>query len=206
VLAVAGAAGAQDVPVRIPREALRPLEGVMTCPVTGKPHRQRLHAARYRGRIYYTCSEEALRKFLSDPDRYARTVEPRAALFDAPDPSRPASGAAVLWLGVYAVIALVCGALAAYLAVPKGLSGTRWFAAGLLLNVVGVGLAVARPARPLPFPSRGLTKIPATRAPVSCPACGGRNHPAAAACSTCGAPVEPVVESEVARARPSEGA
>ena len=54
------------------------------------------------------------------------------------------------------------------------------------------GLAVA-PA--------GLAKIPQTKSPVACGACGALNHPSATACSQCGTAMSPQDQSEVNRSR-----
>jgi len=200
-----GRAGAQEIPVRVPAGELKPLDADVVCPVGGMPHRSRLHAARYRGRIYYTCDAAALERFLRNPRDFVSDRTPSAGWFRSPNPAGPVTGVWLFLIGVYVVLGLVSGAIAAYVAVQKGLGGGRWFAAGLALNVIGVALAVARPGRAMPFTRRGLAKIPTTHAPVACTACGQPNHPSATRCGGCGAGLEPSVESEVARAKKGGG-
>jgi hypothetical protein len=200
-----GPAAGQETPVRIPAGELKALDVKEVCPVSGRLHRTHLYAARYRGRIFYTCDAAALERFIRNPRAFVPESTPQAALFRSPSPAVASFGVWLLVLGLYVVLGLVSGAFAAYVAVQKGLGGVRWFAAGLGLNVIGVALAFARPAREVAFTRRGLTKIPTTHDPRPCPACGKPNHPSASRCGRCGAELEPVVESEVARAMQGGG-
>lgn len=157
---------------------------------------------RYQGRTFFVA-EPMLPQFEADPEAYFRRIQARSALFDeAAVRARPiATG----WLvaGLYVLAGLICGALAAYVAVGKALAPLPWFVAGLLGNVVGLGAVIARPtgdasALPAGVPA-GLAKVATTRAPAPCPACGALNHPSAAGCASCGASLTPTVRPETER-------
>jgi YHS domain-containing protein len=167
--------------------------------VEGDPVTDGRYGALWQGRRYYTEREECLAAFLEDPETYARELEPRAALFAPANPARPAMGVSLLAVALVFVLALLSAGVASYVAVQKGLSGTRWFALGLALNLLAVPLVLTRARRETAFRSEGLTKVPLTYAPERCPGCAELNHPSAARCSACGRPLEPRVESEVAR-------
>lgn len=152
---------------------------------------------RYKGRIFHV-KESMLDELRRDPDGYFRKLQARSGLFDeeAIGAEPPRTG----WLaaGVYVVIGLVCGAVCAGMALARSRRTLPWFFAGLFGNVLAVvAVAVAGPAgdgaRVLPS---GLAKIPSTRAPVPCPGCGAENHPAAEACTSCGASLVPAVAPE----------
>jgi len=138
-------------------------------------------------------------------DRGKGADQPKGALFQPPEePSSPLKDA-WLFLGLYVVLGLVAGATCGYLAVGRGLSPLPWFFAGLLLNVVALGvlLVARRPSDLSHYPGgipSGLTKVPTTRAPQRCPGCGADNHPAARVCTSCRGPLVPLVDAETGQA------
>jgi YHS domain-containing protein len=165
------------------------------CPVDGQIVHDRQRPIEWEGRRYFADSDACVRRFEQDPERFARRVEPRAALFAAGAPSR--SSPWLLVVSVYLVVGLLSGGVAAYLAVGRGVAGFRWFLVGLAGNVVGLALAwSALGSRPVTAPP-GLAKAAATADPESCPSCGRTNHPSAERCAGCGAALSPATRSEV---------
>lgn len=156
---------------------------------------------RYRGRTFHVATS-MLDEFVADPDRYFNTMEAHAALFDERAFDAPPTSNAWLYFGIWVLAGLVFGAASAYVAIDRGLPAVGWFFAGFLVNVLALAAVVSRtPRRPMAGEERrsGLTKVSSTHTPRPCPACGASNHPAAAACSACGAPLEAAFEAETAR-------
>lgn len=139
--------------------------------------------------------------FERNPEKYLAKVKPQGNQFMDADSGGSARSWRWLAFGVYALAGLVFGGLCGYEAVNRGFRPLPWFLAGLFFNVFGFLVFLSRPAGVASTgPSTpGLTKVPVTRAPQPCPRCGTPNHPSAAACSACGAVLEPSVTSEVAR-------
>lgn len=159
-------------------------------------------ALRYKGRTFHVAAP-MMADFEAAPERYFRQLQPRAALFDEAQVRERPMASGWLAIGLYVLIGLVCGALTAYLAVARERPPLPWFFAGLLVNVVAPAALLTLPrgaAGDLPagIPA-GLAKVPTTRAPAPCPACGSLNHPAADRCSRCGAALTPTAEAETAR-------
>lgn len=135
---------------------------------------------------------------------FLATARANAALFD--EKAMPAGRQMTfgwLWLGLYVLAGLICSALCGYVAVCRGLAPMPWFFAGLVGNVVGLALVMSvrrgdTAALPGGIP-RGFAKVPTTRAPSACPACGVTNHPSARRCTGCGASLSPTVEAETGR-------
>lgn len=157
---------------------------------------------RYRGRTFHVAAK-LLEQFADNPDTYFMQLQARSALFDERAHGTEMS---YLWLviGTWILLSLNTAALSAYVAMQKGRRGWPWFVAGLLGNVFAVVAAfLLKPQGLERYPQgmpRGLTKVPTTRAPVSCPQCGHSNHPAARACAACGTSLTPTVEPESVRA------
>jgi hypothetical protein len=143
--------------------------------------------------------------FLRTQEKYFSQKQPKGALFQE-ELSAPAGaalgGISLGWFlfGVYVLTALVFGGISGYAAVSKGLKPIPHFFIGFFLSVFGYLYILTRPAvaKKGEIPA-GLVKVPATNAPVSCPACGYTNHPSAKRCFDCGGKLEPTMESEVAR-------
>ena len=156
---------------------------------------------RYKGRTFHVAAK-MIEDFKADPDRYFRSMQAHGGLFDESAFETPDMDLGWLGFGVYILVGLVFGAICSYAALNRGLSGTTWFAAGLIGNVLAWGAfyLTQRGVARRDDRSRGLSKIPATRLPVDCPACGESNHPSASACGGCGEPLEPSIEPETARA------
>lgn len=180
----------------------RPGEGEQ-CLVCG----QRIYGSevvelRYKGRTFHTAGG-MLSDFEAAPEIYFHKLQARAGLFDEEAVPERAMPWGWLILGLVVLDGLVMGALCSYLAVTRALPPVPWFFAGLVGNVFGlVALLVVRPGDPGRHPAGvpgGLAKVPLTRAPRACPACGAGNHPAAAGCSACGATLVPTAEPETAR-------
>ncbi len=157
---------------------------------------------RYKGRRFHVAGP-MLPEFQADPDLYFEKLQARSALFDERAVAPREMSGGWLGLGVYVLIGLVFAAACGYLAVARARAPLPWFFAGLIGNVIALAALVATPrgdASRLPAGvPPGLAKVPTTRSPVACPACGTANHPAAAACGECGGRLEPAVESETAR-------
>ena len=103
-----------------------------------------------------------------------------------------------IWPVLFVLAGLGFGGLSAQAALHKGRQPLPAFLCGFLLLLPGylyvatrASVAGAAGAPP------GLGKIPLTRAPVPCPACGMANHPSAAQCPGCGAALTPTAKSEV---------
>lgn len=173
------------------------------CLVCGEPvFGEEMVEARYKGRTFYVAVP-MFDWFVENPERYFGVLEARGALFDEGGVGQ--GGVSLVWLvvGVYIVLGLLAGGVCAYVAVSKGLPAWPWFFAGLVGNVVGVGVVLGVSRRPgVGAPQGvpgGLRKVPTTRQPQPCAACGAMNHPAAGACAGCGAELQPVVEAETYR-------
>ncbi len=164
---------------------------------------------RHRGRTFHVA-RKMLGEFETDPDLYFRKIQARAALFDEEAMHQAPLAGGWLIFGLYVLVGLLFAALCAYLAVGWGKAPLPWFFAGLLANVpafvallVTRGSIVGMPSgassvAAVPIPP-GLAKVPTTRAPVPCPACGASNHPSAPVCGVCGSGLDPSVEAETAR-------
>jgi hypothetical protein len=205
-LPAAGAAAAQSAPVAADADwqklDQRPAHGEQ-CIVCRQPvYEGDIVELRYKGRSFYVAAG-MLGDFEAAPEEYFATLEARAALFDERAVVERSMSRGWLYLGLYVLAGLLCGALAAYLAVSRGLPGLPWFFAGLVGNVVGVLAVLVQRARVSPQLAtgvpRGFAKVPTTRSPVACPHCGQATHPAGRRCSHCGAELTPVVEAETAR-------
>jgi len=98
-------------------------------------------------------------------------------------------------VGLWVLAGLLFGGLCAQKAVTKGLRPVGWFFAGLFLLAPAYAVLVLCACGP------GAQGREHTRAPLACEACGHLNHPAAEACSGCGAQLAPGTPSEVNHAR-----
>ncbi|MHC5024674.1 MAG: hypothetical protein ACYTGG_12340, partial [Planctomycetota bacterium] len=141
---------------------------------------------RYRGRTFHVGASR-LDEFRADPGRYFAQLQSRTALFNEDAMRGDQMSTGWLWFGFYALAGLVCAAACGYIAICRALPPVPWFLAGLLVNVIAVGVLLSRPrgdatGLPAGIPP-GLRKVPRTRRPVACEACGESNHPAAAHCS-----------------------
>ena len=196
LLAVATISSGQQVPERLP-EGEATLPSMLHCPVEGHEVETDRFSVRWNGRRYYLGTETCQEKFLADPERYARHIEPRGALFQA---SSPASyGPAFLFGAVFVVVGFVFGGLASYLAVQKARPAPRWFAAGFAFNILGLAWIASQPSLRAGFGSEGLTKIPQTHPPSRCESCDAALHPSARECPRCGSAHEASTTSEAER-------
>ena len=146
---------------------------------------------------------EAIDVFQAAQDTFARGDRPQSALFQKDAGSaQPAVGSGWFLLGMYIIIALLFSGLSAYTAVSKGLNPVPYFFVGFLFSLLGYLYVLSRPStvKPGAVPA-GLVKVPTTQEPVPCPHCGYTNHPAAKKCLGCGAALQPLMQSEVNRAR-----
>ncbi len=144
--------------------------------------------------------------FMRTQEKYFSQKQPKSALFQE-ELSAPAGaalgGVSSGWFlfGLYVLVALAFAGMSGYAAVSKGLSPIPNFFIGFFLSAFGYLYVLTRPAvaKKGEIPA-GLVKVPATNSPVPCAACGYHNHPSAKQCAGCGLKLEPMVESEVARA------
>jgi hypothetical protein len=172
------------------------------CILCGKLHWGGDHTVAYKGREIALCSAECAGEFEKHRkegtlDPITAKIEPRAALFQEDSNSKARLSDVYFAVGFYVLLGLVCGGLASYVAVQKGLPGGKAFALGLAANVIGLVYVWTRPSREMPFTSAGLTKIPSTRDEQPCPNCERSNHPSARTCIACGSALEPGAPSEV---------
>jgi hypothetical protein len=145
--------------------------------------------------------------FLRTQEKYFSQKQPKSALFQE-ELSAPAgsalAGISSGWFlfGVYVLAALVFAGLSGYTAVTKGLPPLPNFFIGFFLSAFGYLYVLVRPAaaKPGDVPA-GFVKVPATHMPVPCANCGYHNHPSANRCIGCGVQLEPMLQSEVARAK-----
>ncbi len=157
----------------------------------------------HRGRRVSLHADGCVAAWKASPEALFASLQPRGALFEEPEgPSLPLRGGWLLF-ACYVVLGLVAGAACAYVAVARALRPLPWFFAGLVANVLALGVLLTRPpgdasALPAGVPP-GLTKVPTTRRPARCPSCAGENHPSARACAECGAALAPAVDPETAR-------
>ena len=145
--------------------------------------------------------------FMRTQEKYFSQQQPKGALFQ--EELSAAKGAALAgvtsgWFlfGLYVLVALVFAGVSGYTAVSKGLPPIPNFFIGFFLSALGYLYVLTRPAvaKKGEIPG-GLVKVPLTHAPVPCAACGYNNHPSAKQCVGCGGKLEPMLQSEVARAR-----
>lgn len=129
-------------------------------------------------------------------------IRPRGAFIGAePGPSDLSD--AWFFFGLYVLIGLLFGALAAHHALNAGHNPIAWFFAALVFNAFGYLALLTRPKREVVAPAgipKGLGKIAATYSPQACPKCGATNHPSATQCLGCSAKLSPHMDSEVVRA------
>ncbi len=96
-----------------------------------------------------------------------------------------------LWFGLYILVGLIFGGLAAGTALRKGMPPVRWFFLGMIFTApVWAYLSICNCHGPA---SGRATTLP----PLACPKCGALNHPAARGCPACGAALTPTAVSEV---------
>jgi len=162
----------------------------------------------YRGRRVTISGAMCLAAWRADPARFFARLQGRGALVDEQQINVD-NRLKYTWFlgGLYVLLGLVCGALAACRAVAQGRRPVGWFALGMTVNVLALAALVFVTRREdergrvklVAGTPRGLAKFPSTHAPASCPRCGADQHPSAAVCGGCGALLAPAVDSEIAR-------
>lgn len=150
----------------------------------------------YRGRRV-ALHRDAIGVFIDAPSKYFSKLQPRGALFQ--EDETWSLGLGWLFIGVWMTLGLACGAAASHLALRRGRSPGFWFAAGVATNLVALATLLTRSAFDTSALPLRLAKIPNTSRPIPCPECQAENHPAAKACSSCGANLSPEIESETQR-------
>lgn len=187
-------------------------EDVGWCIVCQAPTAAGATRETWKGRTIQVCSAACGDEWHEHRDVHFANLQARGALFD----ERAMSGdserslfSGWMWFGCWVVVGLVCGAIAAYVALGKGLAPLPWLLAGLAFNVVALALLATKPRADLSQLPQGvpdgLRKIATTHAPADCPTCGRPNHPSAQACSHCGAPMSARVKSEAQRSHGKTG-
>jgi hypothetical protein len=174
------------------------------CTVCGAPLGEDDVALIVRGRRV-PLGKSMVDTFLADEEKYFAEKQPKAALFQE-ELTAPAGvaqgGISGSWFlfGLYVLLSLVFAGLSGYRAVSKGLQPIPYFFLGFFFSALGYLYVLTR--RPLAAKGTiptGLVKVPVTLTPRACPMCGNTNHPAAHKCSACGGPLEPTLQSDVAR-------
>ncbi len=141
-------------------------------------------------------------EFLSNPWAYINRLKPSGGLFGGE--AAPPGGVSDVWMyaGIYVLLGLVFGAMAAHRALDTGQRAVPWFLAGLFLNLFAyLALVVRGTDRESPGRYSGVVKIPVTVEPVLCSKCDALNHPSATRCSKCGGSLQPSMNSEVTSLR-----
>ena len=182
------------------------LDSPTTCLVCGELHDVADYPVEYRGQTLHLDRQECLDHFNEAArtgalDPFTARIEPRAMLFQQDSNASPVLSSTYFGVGLFVLVGLTCGGLAAVLAIQKGLPARTWFVVGFLLNVLGVMAVIVTKSRATTFSARGCSKEPLTRAEAICPECGHANHPSATRCLECGTTLTPDVASEVELAR-----
>lgn len=153
-------------------------------------------------RVAMHATDQCEGEFLKRPAEYMAKLRPNDILFS--HVANLGVSGVWLWPGLYVLAGLVSGSLCAHKAVQKGRPPLRWFLAGFVFSVAAyVAVCLAAPTAKSAAVPAGFRKVPLTRDPVPCAACGRQNHPAAERCADCGAALVPLVQSEVSAVRSS---
>ena len=145
-------------------------------------------------------------QLFSEPFTFIGRLKPRGGLFGGE--TAPPSGISDAWLllGIYVTMGLAFAAVCAHRAINTGQEPVRWFAAGFVFNAFGYlalllrGVDGEHSAAP---EHTGVTKVPATSEPHTCPHCGHLNHPSAVECLGCHTSLTAERPSEVTRLAPT---
>lgn len=179
----------------------RPASG--DCVVCDGPAGVQAIVEQFKGRWVTICPGKCGEHWNANPDQFFLKLQSNGALFDENSISQETASDGLLYLVCYFLIGLMFGAMCAYVALTNGHNPVFWFLAGFLVNILALIVILLKDhgdlsQLPAGVPP-GLSKIPATYDPVSCPGCGRENHPSAGHCSACGAALDPTVNSEVSR-------
>ena len=187
-----------------PRDAVKPGE---VCLLSGKALTEQDVVYFIRGRRVALGRDQVV-AFVADSARYLAQLQPQGALFhEDREQSRAAGGIDLGWFlfGMYVLVALLFSGMSGYTAVSKGLNPIPYFFIGLIFSALGYLYVLTRARAAAAKEVRsGLVKVHVTHEPVACGKCGYTNHPAAKACLGCGAKLQPLVASEVGKAKVSE--
>ncbi len=155
----------------------------------------------HKGRRFFV-GEPKLEEFRANEDRYFQKVQSRSVLFDEASHEGEPMRSGWMIFGIVVLTNVAAAALCGYLAISKSLSAPPWFVAGLVGNVIAVGILLTRPsaADAKNRVPEGLRKVPLTASPVPCSRCGALLHPTATVCDHCGTERTPTSASEVQRA------
>lgn len=137
--------------------------------------------------------KEMEEEFLQNPLQYVSKLRPESSTVHTRQSNLQPAG--YLWLGIFVLAGLVFGGACAHMAVMKGQSPWQWFLLGFCFSAPATVALALKPNAGGKAPE-GMDKVAATHSPVVCPGCGNTNHPAASACSRCGAKLTPMVPSE----------
>ena len=142
--------------------------------------------------------------FMNNQEKYFAELQPKSALFqenmEAMGTAQGGISSGWFLFGSYILSALIFSGLSGSAAISKGLPPIPHYFIGFFFSVFGYIYVLTRPALTskgeIP---EGFIKVPTTHAPVLCKKCGNTNHPSAKKCSSCGAQLEPKMQSEVGR-------
>ena len=142
--------------------------------------------------------------FMKYQEKYFAELQPKSALFqenmDAMGTAQGGISSGWFLFGSYILIALIFSGLSGSAAISKGLPPSPHYFIGFSFSVFGYIYVLTRATvvKKGEIPE-GFVKVPTTHAPVPCKKCGNTNHPSAEKCSSCGAQLEPQMQSEVER-------
>lgn len=173
-----------------------------TCIVCNKPVGGGDIAYLARGQRAAVHMEDCEAVLLEEPGRHMAKMRPSSILFT----SEAGAGIPGGWLlvGLWVLLGLFFGGLCAHRAVRLRRSPAACFLLGFFFSVPAyVYVCSRKPATDAARIPEGLRKVPATRDPAPCPACGHDNHPSARQCTSCGAALEPLAPSETSALRSS---
>ncbi len=168
-------ASADDFGSTLKREAKSaehvPVETGDLCIVGGMELSDKDTVLMLRGRRV-PVSSTGMNHFLKEPEKYFTKLQPKGALFSEENNlTKPSWSWFIFGIGVV-VLLLLFGAKGTH-KIKKLLLGTK-------------------------VPD-GLTKIPHTATPTTCPKCKSANHPAASKCSSCDEPLSSNYQPEAKR-------
>jgi hypothetical protein len=173
-----------------------------TCITCGKPITKNDVTYMVDGQRVPAHKGKCLGALAAKPVEWLSKLKPRGAFLDA-TAAKVGLSSGWLFFGSYMLLGLIFGALAAHRAFSVGRDPLSWLVIGFLTNIFGFAILLALPRQEvhaLGGVPAGLTKVAATYAPESCPACGAENHPSARVCSGCGGALAPRIVSEAQKA------
>jgi hypothetical protein len=144
-----------------------------------------------------TIDLEHVHEFFNNPEKYFYKMQAKVALYDERAIISDQINPDWFLFGLWIVIALICAAICANIAMRKGLNSQSWFYYGFVFNLFGLIYLTTLVNKSTHILPKRLGKINLTDAPLKCNACDQYNHPSANECSYCGNGLQSISESEL---------